>query len=676
MKILHFPLTKIILAFILGIVLSSKLDLNYMFLIITLSISIVALFILHFLGKKTETYKTAFGIICLFISLVFGFFTTVLHDDRLVQNHYIHHVSKTNDATKTSLVIQEKLRETKKNKRFIAKVNSVNGKASYGKIILNISKKEAGKAILIGDIVSVKASYFENKPNFNPHQFNYGKYLEKQQIYGQLYSKPFDVIKTGVEHSLWISFSNYREHLISNFEKTSLSKDELYVFVALLLGQQQDISPEILKDYQYAGAVHILSVSGLHIGFILMFLNQLLSRVPNSKKGSLLKLFIILIGLWSFATLAGLSASVVRSVTMFSFLAIGNHLRRTVNIYYTLFVSMFLLLLFKPSFLYDVGFQLSYLALFFIIWLQPILQDIWQPKNKIVKYFWSIITVSTAAQIGAMPLSIYYFHQFPGLFFLTNLVILPLLGVIMAIGVISILLAALNFIPEFMVYIISFSIKVLNEIIHWVAGFESFVIQNISFSETLLWLSYLVIVSFVLFLKNKSFYRLATVLISVILLQFGYFYQKISTVSSHEVVIFNQNKSTLITERIGDKVSVYTPDSLLHKVDENQALQSYLIGTFSNIQNQEKYTNLMYLNSKKVVVIDKDAVYGKNAQPDIVLLVNSPKVNLERMIQQMRPKQIIADGSNYKSYCTLWKQTCIKQKIPFHHTSEKGSYIW
>jgi competence protein ComEC len=676
MKILHYPLTKIIVAFILGIVLSSRLDLDYVYLLITLSISLITLCTLHFFGKKTVAYKTGFGIICLFVGLLLGIFSSQLHDDRLVQNHYSHVIPKEDDVIDATLVIQEKLRETTKNRRYKASIISVNGEASYGKIIVNISKKEAGKTIQIGDKVSVNASYFENKPNFNPHQFNYGEYLEKQQIYGQLYVKSSDIVVIGIERSLWISFSNYRESLIANFEKTSLAKDELYVFVALLLGQQQDISPEILKDYQYAGAVHILSVSGLHIGFILMFLNQLLSRVPNSKNGSLLKLFIILIGLWSFATLAGLSASVVRSVTMFSFLAIGNHLRRTVNIYYTLLVSMFLLLLFKPSFLYDVGFQLSYLALFFIIWLQPILHNIWQPKNKIVTYFWSIITVSTAAQIGTMPLSIYYFHQFPGLFFLTNLVILPLLGMIMAVGVISILLAAINFIPDFIVHLVSFSIKVLNAIIHWVAGFESFVIQNISFSETLVWLSYLVIISFVLYLKNKSFYRLISVLIAVILLQFGYIYQKKITESSHEVVIFNQNKNTLITERIGDKVSLYTPDSLHQKVDENQAVQSYLIGTFSHIRNKENYSKLMYLHSKKIVVIDKDAVYSKKAQPDIVLLVNSPKVNLDRMIQQIKPKQIIADGSNFKSYCTLWKQTCIKQKIPFHHTSEKGSYIW
>jgi competence protein ComEC len=161
-------------------------------------------------------------------------------------------------------------------------------------------------------------------------------------------------------------------------------------------------------------------VSGLHIGLILLFVTFVLKPIPNNKKGSVLKLIITLSSLWLFGILAGLAPSVVRSVTMFSFVAIGQHLRRSVNIYHTLLVSILLILLVQPSFLFDVGFQLSYLALFFILWFQPLLSRLWKPKNKISNYFWDILSVSFAAQIGTIPLSLYYFHQFPGLFFITN----------------------------------------------------------------------------------------------------------------------------------------------------------------------------------------------------------------------------------------------------------------
>ena len=153
------------------------------------------------------------------------------------------------------------------------------------------------------------------------------------------------------------------------------------------------------------------------MGFIFLFLNFILKPIPNTKKGSFIKLSIILFSLFLFALIAGLSPSIVRSVTMFSFVAIGLHLRRSVNIYHTLLVSMLLILLFQAYFLFDVGFQLSYLAVFFIVWFQPILVSYWKPKNKIAKYGWDILTVSFAAQIGTLPLFppiswIVFYYQF------------------------------------------------------------------------------------------------------------------------------------------------------------------------------------------------------------------------------------------------------------------------
>jgi competence protein ComEC len=215
-------------------------------------------------------------------------------------------------------------------------------------------------------------------------------------------------------------------------------------------------------------------------------LTFILQPIPNTQKGALLKLTITLTSLSLFALIAGLAPSVVRSVTMFSFVAIGYYLRRTVNVYHTILVSLFLILLIQPSFLFDVGFQLSYIALFFIIWLQPLLAAIWTPKSKAFKYIWDILTVSFAAQIGTLPLSIYYFHQFPGLFFVTNLAIIPLLSFIMILGVLVMLFAAFNYVPFFLSKPLEWSIYYLNKIINSIASFERFIIKDIPFNSYLL----------------------------------------------------------------------------------------------------------------------------------------------------------------------------------------------
>jgi competence protein ComEC len=429
-----------------------------------------------------------------------------------------------------------------------------------------------------------------------------------------------------------------------------------------------------LKDYQYAGAVHILSVSGLHVGFILMFITFLLKPMSNSKRNAILKLVIILVSLWTYGILAGLSASVVRSVTMFSFVAIGIHLKRTVNIFHTLVVSMLLILLWKPSFLFDVGFQLSYLALFFILWVQPLLSNIWQPKNRIIQYIWDIVTVSTAAQIGAMPLSIYYFHQFPGLFFITNIIVLPLLGVIMIIGLIAIIIACFGIVPFVIAKPLEFLIEFLNYIIHWVATFEDFIIKNISFNKEMLVASYLVIIFGVLWFKKNTFQRLFLTLLSIISLQCVFIYTKFKAENTDEFIVFNAKKHSIITERKKDLITVYSNDSILENIDNNLAIQSYLIGNFCKIEEKKNIGNLFYFKNKKILIIDSSSVYLEKTKPDILIVINSPKINLLRVFESWKPEQVVIDGSNYKSYARLWEATCRKEKIPFHNTNEKGFY--
>jgi competence protein ComEC len=359
---------------------------------------------------------------------------------------------------------------------------------------------------------------------------------------------------------------------------------------------------------------------------------------------------------------------------MFSFVAIGMYLRRSTNIFHTLLVSMLLILLFEPSFLFDVGFQLSYVALFFILWLQPLLAQLWKPKNKIANYFWEILTVSFAAQIGAFPLSIYYFHQFPGLFFVTNLVIIPFLSVIMAMGVLVMVLAAFDCVPIFLVQSLEWCIFIMNKIINSIASLEQFIIQDIPFNWQLLLSVYLLIIATIIWFKKPSFNRLALALVSVIIFQISYFGNHWTIQNQRELVIFNSKKNTLIAERNGENVSLYSNDNLLEKASKNKTLSAYLMGNFSRLTSTKRLENLMYYNANKILILDSLGVYPRNIHPDIVVFTQSPKINLDRFLQTTNPKLIVADASNYRNIQKLWKATCLKAKIPFHATGEKRFY--
>lgn len=674
MKILQFPLAKITLGFILGILIAYNWDFIPSIIFLLLGLGIIFLMTSHYIIPKKNVAKSIFGIFSFVVSILIGITTSIIHKETFNKNHYTHQITNFEKEHKLSIILIEKLKNSAKNYRYSASVKQLDNHKSYGKIILNIRKDSLPQKYYIGSHLKVIGTVYKNREITNPNQFDYGRYLENQEIYAQLYTNS-NQIKVGKrEYTLWSILSNFRTTIIRNMEKSNFKSEELNIVIALILGQQQDISPEIVKDYQYAGAVHILSVSGLHVAFILMFITFLLKPIPNSKKGSLLKAVIIVLFLWFFGILAGLSPSVVRSVTMFSFVAIGTHLRRTVNIYHTLLVSMFLILLVQPSFLFDVGFQLSYLALFFILWLQPILASIWLPKNKIVNYFWDIITVSFAAQIGAMPLSIYYFHQFPGLFFITNLIIIPMLTIILGLGVLVVIIAAFTTVSIYIAKPLEWLIYILNAIIHWVASFESFIIKNISFNREMLLCSYLVILFAILWIKKPNFKRLVFAMISILFLQGVFIKTKYTTTTQSECIVFNMKKNTIISERKGNQVTLYSNDSILENCENNMTIQSYLVGSFCKIESKKPLTNLMSINNKKVFILDSTSVYDSKIKPDVLIITQSPKTNLARLLKAWKPKQIVVDGSNFKSYIQLWEATCRKEKIPFHNTNEKGFY--
>lgn len=675
MKVLQFPLARITIGFILGLLFAFYVhpSISAVFIALISSLSIFILF--YFLSKNKTKLSLYFGVGTYFLSFIIGISTQIAHTDYFQKSNYIHNTTIFEKPHFISLTIREKMKSSPFSDRYIAIVNHIDQKEQTGRIILNIQNDSLHHVLQVGNSLLIKGTLTKNKLPNNPNQFDYGKYLENKQIYAQLYADVADIkIGSEIEKDIWYYSSKLRTRIIRNLEKNNFNKTELNVAIALIMGQQQDISPDIIRDYQYAGAVHILSVSGLHIGFILLFVTFILKPIPNTKRGSFLKLITILISLSIFGIIAGLAPSVVRSVTMFSFVAIGNHLRRSVNIYHTLLVSVLLILLFEPSFLFDVGFQLSYIALFFIIWLQPLLSSIWKPKYKVSKYIWDILTVSFAAQIGTLPLSIYYFHQFPGLFFVTNLIIIPLLSIIMIIGVLVMLLAAFNMIPVFLSQLLEWSIYYLNKIINAIASLEQFIIQDIPLHFYLLISSYLLLFMIIIWFKKPSFNKLALVLISILILQFSYFKIQWKIQTEQELVVFNSKKSTLIAERKGENILIYANDSILKTAQKNSLLKSYRIGNLSTLEQKKRLQNFMFFNGKKIFVLDSSGIYPKNIQPDIIVLTQSAKINLDRLFQEMKPKLVIADASNFKNIQKLWKASCEKQKIPFHATGEKGFY--
>ncbi|WP_316635211.1 ComEC/Rec2 family competence protein [uncultured Flavobacterium sp.] len=671
MKVLNFPLAKITISFILGIIASYYTKPSIVTAGIFLISSITIFCVLYFSSAKNKKLNIIFGISTSIVSFFIGILTLQLQTDSYQKSNYINSKTAFEKPQFIIFTLREKLKSNDFNDRYIAIINQIESKTYTGRIIVNIQKDSTKNKVILGNAIRVKTILQPNTSSKNPNQFDYAKYLSNKQIYGQVYCRKSEItINKNIKKDIWYYSGRLHSRIINNLEKAHFNKDEMNVALALILGQQQEISQDIIKDYQYSGTTHVLSVSGLHVGFIMLFINFILKPIPNTRKGSFIKLISILISLAIFAIISGLSPPVLRSVVMFSFLAVGNHLRRSGNIYHTLLVSVLLILLFEPYFLFDVGFQLSYLALFFILWLQPILKNIWTPKHKITIYIWNALTVSFAAQIGTLPVCLYYFHQFPGLFFVTNIIILPLLSFIMIAGIIVMIIAVFYSPPVILVVIFEKSIYLLNLMIHFVATFESFVIRDISFNFYYLVTIYLLIIAGTIWLNKPSFNKTISLLITIILVQISFIYTKKEIESQQELIVYNTKKNTLISERIGKNITFITSDSL----SKNNISTSYLVANSGILKGTHRIKNTLFFNGKKILVLDSTGVYEDRIQPDILLLTQSPKINLDRVLQDLHPKIIIADASNSYSTQKIWKASCLKKNIPFHATAEKGFY--
>lgn len=670
MKVLKFPVIVVTLFFIIGILLGEYIKFDIVSGCILCILAFAGFLISYRYSNKDFIQKPYFFITVSLLFLCLGSLVYSLHYHPNNSQHYSHFLKDDAEAVIKGIV-SERIKPNAYQEKYYFQVTSINAQPVFGKILILVTK-DSLTALYPGDEVIVSGNLKPINKALNPYQFDYAKYMEKQNVFHQVVlNNNFKIIGKVKSKDYYVE--NFRDRIMGSFDNHNLSPVVANVIKALLLGQRQDMDKEVNDNYTNAGVVHILAISGLHISILFYLLSMVLKPLDYlSHKTRLLKLIGIITFLWGFAILSGLSASVVRSVLMFSFVSVGLYFNRNANIYNSIAVSMLFLLAVQPNFLFDVGFQLSHIAVFAIVWTQPLYKHIRVSRYKIMNYFSETVFISLAAQIGVLPLSLYYFNQFPLLFLLANVVVIPVSNFILVIGIITIIF---NFIyikaGVVLGKMLSFSIDLMNGFIAWIASFESFVIKDIPFSFLLNITLYGILISLVLWFFNKSYYRTVTVLLCVLFFQSAYLGTLFSKNISEEFIVLHNRKNSIVALKNSNGITVYSNDSLAL---QNLSVRALKKANFSDTMHLEPMSNVFYFNGNKILVVDSIGVYNFNEKPDIILLVQSPQINLDRMLKDFRPKQIIADATNYKTYIQRWKATCEKEKILFHSTNEKGFY--
>jgi competence protein ComEC len=675
MKTLQYPILKFTVFLAIGILLSDFLDVSISTILGTIGFICFVLIGIHLYCKKH--HKTLFwpSLLVLLMMVFVCVFVSKINIPTFSKSHYSHlEKISDNQSHQLEFIIKKRLKPTAYNHRYYVELLKIDSTRVSGTLLMNLDKESTAENINVSARILTTAVLQNVKPPLNPYQFNYKNYLENLGIYHQIFLKDQVVLAIPQSPKSIMDYAQaIREMFNKRLQKLAFKPIEHALINALLLGQRQDITTDVYEDYAKAGAIHILAISGLHIGILLLILQFIMKPLLYFRHGKFVRLLMILCLLWSFAIIAGLSPSVVRAVTMFSLFAIVRGLKRTSNSLNTLAVSAFILLLFRPGFCFDVGFQLSYAAVASIIIVKPILDRWWRIKHRIGNWFLDLFKVSIAAQIGVLPLSLYYFRQFPGLFFVTNMVVVPCLIVILGLGILMLVLIGIHQAPDLLIQILRWFIQLMNRFVEWVASKEAFLFDQISFDLTALILSYLILFLLRIFYHKKTFKNL--IVLGVCIVVFQVVVQQLPALTSKNAfVIFHKSRQSVFGLQSNQHLEIHHD---LDSINRLRMLNDYTIGAAIKTQSTDSIQRLYKVDDKLLLVVDSLGIYTiKSVKPQWVVLRQSPKINLNRLIDSLSPELIIWDGSNYKSYQERWKLTCEAKKIRYHQTSEKGAFLF
>ncbi|MBW8333094.1 MAG: competence protein ComEC family protein [Prolixibacteraceae bacterium] len=531
----RIPFIRIASLFLIGVLINHYLnfDLQWMGIVVTILLSIL-IFLWHnsnFSAVKTQNYLLS---LCILISGVF-------YPKRVTEKHSLKFDQKDYYLAEICQKPAEKARTYQTILRIQSRLLP-----KPEKVIAYFSKESFDTTLVTGDQIVLLARPQEIKNMGNPFEFDYRKMMSNKGIYYSLYLTPEAYHKTGIKiNRIKYLAEKVRDKLIALLSATKIEKEERSVISALTLGYRTELDPETMDYFVNTGTIHVLSVSGLHVALIFFILSFLLSGINKGKVGTLIYPAIMILFLWIYSFITGFSPSVQRSTVMFTFVIIGSTLRRPVNIYNSLSASALVLILLDTNVLFDIGFQLSYLAVFGIVLLQPPMAELIQLKNKILKWLWTMFTVSIAAQLITFPLSILYFNQFPNLFWLSNYFVIPGTTILIWLSFGFFVLYPIPAIANILAELIQFITDLMLRLLKWMSELPYAVSEGILYSQVQTWILYGLIAAFVIygFTKNKTW--LFGGLVLLITFQINALWTKSDLFNQKTVYVYN-SKNTLI----------------------------------------------------------------------------------------------------------------------------------
>lgn len=566
---------------------------------------------------------------------------------------------------------------------------------SEGVIHLYVRKDSTNKILSYGDFITAKGSFFQVSGPGNPSEFDYRKYLSRQNIFSHAFIRGSDleIIYSKPSNPIFEYAYRFQFKALEIIDRNIPQSRENGIAKALLLGIKDHLDNDVKRSYSAAGAMHVLAVSGLHVGVIYLFLQYLLGRLRATSSGR--KIFGILsIGvIWTYAIVTGLSPSVLRAATMFSIMAIGDIRSRKGNIYNTLGLAAFILLLFDPYLIYSVGFQLSFAAVFGIVYLQPKIYHLFNFNSWLIDKAWAITAVSIAAQVATFPISAFYFHQFPTYFLISNLVVIPAATVMLFGGILMLIVDVLSqALGLFVGNLLSKFIWGVNECIAMVEAMPNSLLDWIYMDQQGLVMIYSVILTLFWGLHHRSF---NTLIISALILIYLTSAQLKSLwfQSSREfITLYELNETSAIDYIKGHQATLFVDtiqnddlELLSFQINPNRLALSLkpVSQTIREISNSKEFESGPFyisgiLGDTRILILDSvtfHLTFKKPIVTDLLIIENESVKSLTWLNKKFQYNHLILGNKNSTFFINKIKKQAQSLNQRVHSLHQDGAFV-
>jgi competence protein ComEC len=654
---LNYPIIKCLFFFFLGLIV----EINFNFFPIIkpwLLITIISLLIvLEYRVSNSMFFKKISSEVLLMLALI-------LMGGALVQskNQFNHknHFINSSKYFKTNHDFLIKLNDPIKIKKEKVTVTAeivgyIKNRLQYpltGKVLVHLALDSNSNKLLPGDFIEVNSILNSIHSLGNPNEFDYSKYLKNKQIVAQFFltsNTRWKKYKSSFPLNRYSTI--IRNRCLDIFKRSGLQSNNLFIASALTFGYKNDLNTFVKNIFSRTGAMHVLAVSGLHVGIIFLIVNSIISLLKIPFRYDWLGHFFILLIIWSYALITGLSPSILRATTMMSFFIIARVFNKHTSIYNVLFSSVFFLLFVNPFLIIDVGFQLSILAVFGILFFYPKIYNLITVKHYIFKKIWAISSVSLAAQLTTFPISIFYFHQFPNLFLLSNIFVIPLVFILLIVGLFTIVLSFNNSILILWGKLFSFLLSVLMSFLTTIESISFSTTKGlfISAEETLL--AYLAILFMVLYHKKRYFFLKITCFSIVFLLICLDLKEDYTIQNQKKVVIYNIPNHFALDLMAGNNHYFIADDDFLK--NEN-LFHQYVTNNWNfNDLAPPKLLSLNKLNSKtikweNITIAFVDKNWNFNNHIDLAIINEIPN-NINQLFSDSNTLKVVKNSKCLKN---------------------------